>query len=91
MIEEKENGNGDLAHGIPERLTRRFGLGAKPDARRRLYRRLQLAVEVHGQRAFVQLRTVAAEAAAARKPDRYFCHVALVRLREQGLMELGEL
>lgn len=86
--EAKPNESG-TSH-IAARLERRFGLGANPEARRRLYRRLELACEIHGERAYVQLCTVAAEAASARKPDRYFSHVALLRLREQGLLQREE-
>lgn len=85
---EEETG---LAEGVADRLQRRFGLGNKPDVRRGLYERLQLAVEVHGQRAFTAIRTVAAEADGKRKPDRYFCRAAICRLREAGLMPMAEL
>lgn len=92
MEKEKPNEEAsDLAQGLAARLERRFGLGNKPDVRRGLYERLQLAVEVHGQQAFTALRTVAAEAAGKRKPDRYFCRAAICRLRETGLMPLADL
>lgn len=91
MDPKKKEENEGLAFGLTERLERRFGLGANPEARRRLYRRLELAVEVHGERALVQLKTVAAEAASARKPDRYFCRASLCRLRENGLMPQAEI
>jgi len=91
MDPKRREENEGLAFGLAERLERRFGLGANPEARRKLYRRFELATEVHGERALVQLKTVAAEAASARKPDRYFCRAALCRLREQGLMALGDL
>jgi len=83
---EKGAQRGTSEIGIAARLERRFGLGANAEARRGLYRRLELAVEVHGERAYVQLQTVAAEAAGKRKPDRYFCRAALCRMREQGLL-----
>jgi len=73
--------------GIAARLERRFGLGSNAESRRGLYRRLELACEIHGERAYVQLQTVAAEATGKRKPDRYFCRAALCRMREAGLLE----
>lgn len=73
---------------ISDHLEQRFGLGSQPALRRALYRRLQLAVEVHGERALKPLQTVAAEAKGARKPDRYFCRAALCRLREMNLLEM---
>jgi hypothetical protein len=91
MDPKKREEHEGFAFGLSERLEKRFGLGANPEARRKLYKRFELAVEVHGERALVQLKTVAAEAAGARKPDRYFCRAGLCRLREQGLMALGEL
>lgn len=92
MKPEDANDEGSqLAQDLATRLERRFGLGNKPDVRRGLYRRLELAVKIHGQPAFTALRTVAAEADSARKPDRYFCRAALCRLRETGLMPLAEL
>lgn len=92
MGKEPENdGGSDLARGLATRLERRFGTGAKPEVRRELYNRLELAVEVHGQRAYTAIRTVAAEAAGKRKPDRYFCRSALCRLREEGLMPLADI
>lgn len=82
---------GGLAFTIGQRLERRFGTGQDPQARRRLYARLQLAVEVHGERAYRALCTVAAEAESARAPDRYFCFSATRRLAELGLMPRAEL
>jgi hypothetical protein len=85
------NGQGSEATKIAQQLEARFGLGSQPDKRRNLYNRLGLAVEVHGERALSQLKTVAAEARAARKPDRYFCRAALLRLREANLLEMSDL
>jgi len=88
MKKEKPNGQGTKETPIATHLERRFGLGSQPALRRRLYERLQLAVEVHGERALKQLQGVAAEAKGARKPDRYFCRAALCRLREMNLLEM---
>lgn len=89
---EREPDEGSkLAFELVERLTRRFGLGSKPQTRRAFYRRLELAVKTHGERAFVALRTVAAEADSARDPAKYFCHSALRRFRESGLMPMADL
>jgi hypothetical protein len=76
---------------IAGQLERKFGLGSQPALRRRLFERLQLATEVHGERALKQLQIVAAEAKGARKPDRYFCRAALCRLREMNLLEMEDL
>jgi len=81
-----EPGSAELGFDLRNRLERRFGLGSDPEARKRLYARLQLAVEVFGERAYRALSTVAAEAASARAPDRYFCFAAVRRLSELGLM-----
>jgi hypothetical protein len=91
-MKKEENGKETgLSRDVAKKLEARFGLGSQPETRRTLYKRLELAVEVHGERAWIALRTVAAEAAGARKPDRYFCRSALCRLREQGLMPLADL
>lgn len=76
---------------IAGQLERKFGLGSQPALRRRLFERLQLAVEIHGERALKQLQIVAAEANGARKKDRYFCRAALCRLREMNLLEMEDL
>lgn len=91
MDPKKREENEGFAFGLAERLEKRFGLGNNKEARRGLYRRFELATELHGERALVQLKTVAAEATGKRKPDRYFCRAALCRLRELGLMALEEL
>lgn len=85
-----EEGTG-LEHQLEEKLTRRYGLGTKPDSRRAFYRRLRMAVEIHGEPAWIAIRTVAAEADGARIPERYFCRTALCRLREGGLMPMADL
>lgn len=91
MTQKEREENEGLAFGLAERLQKRFGLGSNPEARKQLYRRFELATEVHGERALIQLKTVAAEAAGKRKPDRYFCRAGLCRLRELGMMMLGDL
>jgi len=93
MAPKKEDPNGKeaLAFDLSTKLERRFGLGAQPEKRLALYKRLELAIEVHGERAYTAIRTVAAEAAGARKPDRYFCRSVICRLREGGLMPLADL
>lgn len=90
----KEGSNGTqhrLGFSVAAKLEERFGLGSQPEKRKALFSRLELACEVHGERALTQLKTVAAEAKSARKPDRYFCRSALLRLRELGLLELSDL
>jgi len=84
------NGKAAPESKIAKHLEARFGLGSQPELRRRLFQRLQLAVEIHGERALKPLQTVAAEAKGARKPDRYFCRAALLRLRELNLLEMEE-
>ena len=91
MKKETKNGQPKEGATIARQLEQRFGLGSQPDKRRSLYHRLGLAVEVHGERALNQLKTVAAEARQARKPDRYFCRAALLRLRESNLLEMDDL
>jgi hypothetical protein len=91
MFEERKGAPTNEAEKIARHLEQRFGLGSQPDLRRRLYHRLGLAVEVHGERAFGQLKILAAEARSARKPDRYFCRAALCRMREMGLLEMQDL
>jgi len=91
MSKEANNGKGTQESKIAHHLKQKFGLGSQPALRERLYQRLQLAVEIHGERALKQLQTVAAEAKHARKPDRYFCRAALCRLREMNLLEMEEL
>lgn len=81
----------ELSFQLESKLERRYGLGSKPDSRRAFYRRLKLAVEIHGERAWIAIRTVAAEADGARSPERYFCRTALCRLREAGLMPMADL
>jgi len=90
MSKESKNGKATPEARIAKFLEQRFGLGSQPELRRRLFQRLQLAVEVHGERALKPLQTVAAEAKGARKPDRYFCRAALLRLRELNLLEMEE-
>lgn len=90
MSKDKKNVKATAEEKIAFFLEQRFGLGSQPELRRRLFQRLQLAVEVHGERAKKQLQIVAAEAKGARKPDRYFCRAALCRLREMNLLEMEE-
>ena len=73
---------GDLV----EKLTRKFGLGTKPDARKSLYHRLEAAVEQHGEAAYVVIASVACDAAGARQPEHYFCYSVVLRLRERHLL-----
>lgn len=85
------NGANSFSEDLAKKLERRYGLGSKADARRAFFKRLELAVQVHGERVWIQIRTVAAEADSARQPDRYFCATALRRLREGGMMPLADL
>lgn len=91
-MKEKTSGKeNQFSFGLAQKLERRYGLGSKPEARRTFYRRLELATEIHGERVYIAIRTVAAEADGARCPDRYFCATALRRLREGGLMPMADL
>lgn len=83
--------NQELAGSLRQRLERKYGLGEDPEARRRLFARLQLAVEAKGEPAYRALCTVAAEATSARRPDRYFCFSAVRRLAELGMMPREQL
>lgn len=90
MSKGKTNGKAAAKKTIAFFLEQKFGLGSQPELRRKLFQRLELAVEIHGERALKPLQTVAAEARGARKPDRYFCRAALCRLREMNLLEMEE-
>lgn len=74
---------------IHDRLVRRFGWGAKPAARRALYKRLCDLVELHGERAMDAIAEAAAQAAGAHSPGRYFCKVVNAKLRERGVTLSG--
>jgi hypothetical protein len=86
-----EDASNSFSEGLPGKLERRFGLGSRPETRRAFYRRLELACQVHGERAWTQIRIVAAEAADKKAPANYFCRSVLCRLREGGLMPLADL
>jgi hypothetical protein len=75
-----------LTTEVASRLERKFGLGAFPLVRRRLYQRLQrLAVE-HGQPVLEIIGQVEIEAVGPNVRDKgqYFCFVAKRRLAELG-------
>ncbi len=72
---------------IVERLKRKYGLGPKPKARMAFYRRLQHAVDVHGDPAYEIISEVvqAAESAGTRS-HLYFCKAVKLRLDEHGYL-----
>lgn len=76
---------------IAKRLEDRFGLGSRPDLRRRLYEQLEDLVYAapadEGQRAYEVIAGVASDAVGKSEPGRYFAHVVKLRLVEKGLLK----
>lgn len=79
----------DLEH-VCERLTRRFGLGSRPELRKALYQRLERIVEEEGEPAYLVIATAAADADGKEDPGRYFSKVVMLRLMERGVIESPE-
>ncbi len=75
---------------IAESLERRLGLGTKPILRRALYQRLQELCEHEGERAYLVVASVLADAESGRKDDkgRYFASVVLRRLMERRVIPM---
>jgi hypothetical protein len=72
---------------ITERLESKFGLGECPEKRRKLYRRLERLVRMHGDSAYTCIAEAVAQAVAIspRKQAgaaRYFCKAVLAKIRE---------
>jgi len=80
----------DTEH-IARRLETRFGLGTKPTLRRALYQRLEALVEAEGERAYLVIATVAADAQNKTDKGRYFAFVVIRRLIERGILPAPEL
>lgn len=80
--------NPDL--GVYDRLVRRFGMGADPSRRQKLYRTLVALVAEHGDRVYKIVCECAAEAASAQKPANYFCFAVTRRLKEAGITGPGK-
>lgn len=76
---------------IVDRLIKRYGKGPKPNARLSLYRRIQLAVDTHGEPAYrvVSECVLAAEVAGCNR-HLYFCKAVKLRLIEAGLWPTAE-
>lgn len=71
-----------------ERLTRRVGLGDDPKKRRTLFSRLDRLHRLHRETVESLIAEAWAQAAGARRRDRYFCRAICAKLAESGL-ELG--
>lgn len=78
------------AHDIVERLTRRFGLGSRPELRKALYERLGELCEAEGERAYHIIATAVADAVGKRNPSGYFCFVVMRRLIDRGVIPAKE-
>lgn len=77
--------------GIARRLEMRFGLGTRPELRRRLYVALESLVETHGSEAYVVVASAAADSEGKTHPGRYFAKVVKLRLVERGIVQAPEL
>lgn len=70
---------------IVERLVRKFGLGDRPDCRRKFYGRIAEMASKYGQQVLDLVSVAAAQASSARQPGRYFCACVKVLAAERGL------
>lgn len=71
-------------HRVEERLTRRFGLGQEPAARRNLYRWLGKLANKHGEPVLEAISEACAASDGARYPDRCFCAVVIKLMKKLG-------
>lgn len=78
---------------VVDRLTRRFGMGSKPELRKALYERLGRIVEDGevGEEALHIISTVAADSVGKRTPAQYFAWVVMRRLMDRGIIGRPEL
>lgn len=72
---------------VKSRLLTKFGPGDDPDARDRLYTRLEDEVQKHGKPVYDIISACARAASGAVYPDRYFAAAVSRRLREQGYLQ----
>ncbi len=73
---------------IVERLTRRYGEGTKPHARKAFYLKLQRAVDSHGEEAYAIISAcVQASDTAGKNAVLWFCRSVKARLFEAGLWQ----
>lgn len=72
------------------RLQQRFGLGGRPDLRKRLYDQLQELVLRVGEPAYVIIASAAADAQGKDNPGRYFARVVSLRLKERGITPIED-
>lgn len=94
VTESKVEPEGELTVTTPnphldlaDRLARAWGLGDRPDLRRRFFERVQRLAVHHGQ---VVLDCVAAarmQAHGKSRPAVYFCHALALKLADRGLVE----
>lgn len=71
---------------IVDRLTKRFGLGQRPDVRKSLYLKVQKWVREREEERMAELSRVVMQAVSARNPGRYF---AATILRVMGQASMG--
>ena len=73
---------------LAERLAKRVGYGDNPAKRKALFSRLQRLWSMHREAVEQLVAEAWAQAASARRRDRYFCKAICAKLAESGL-ELG--
>lgn len=74
-----------LPHEVRRRCQEKFGLGANPLARRRLYELLERLCTVHGERACMVVAECIVQAGDKRSPAQWFAFSVTRRLREMGM------
>lgn len=75
---------------IASQLTRDFGLGTNPVARRRLYFRLQREVQKFGDPVHEIISMVAMESRDKTCPAHWFARSVVLRLKDAGFLTDGE-
>ena len=74
---------------IAHRLELKFGLGTRPELRRRLYEDLESMVleapEGNAQKAYQIIASAASDSEGKDDPGRYFAYVVKLRLQERGI------
>ena len=75
---------------LPEKLERRFTLGAHPEKRRMFFRKLVKLCDKYGEPCYRQIANVAAESQGKNKPGNYFCAAVARRLADHGYIEQAE-
>ena len=76
---------------LSSRLERRFGLGTRPDLRKKLFNQLEQLVDQVGETAYVVIASAAADAVGKDNPGRYFARVVTLRLKERGIVAVEDI